>query len=126
MPTFKFIEAVSVAGELILSEKEVESGARISIDESIPVANNVAVSLAVDVSQIKGVYILSDQDLLLETNNSSSPDNTLNLSAGVPYTWNEDKPYALAFTTDITSLFATNASSGAARLQIEILKDPTV
>ena len=126
MPTFKFIEGVSVAGELIIAEKEYTSGARIAIDETIAVANNVAVSLAVDVSQIVGVYILSDQDLLLETNNSGTPDDTLSLKAGVPYIWNADKPDALAFGTDITALFATNASSAAARLQIEILKDPTV
>lgn len=126
MATFKFIEGVSVGGSLILAENEVTAGSRIAIDESIAVANNVAVTLAADVSQIVGVYILSDQDLLLETNDSGTPDDTLNLKAGVPYIWTADKPDALAFGTDITALFATNASAAAARLQIEILVDPTV
>lgn len=126
MPTFKFTEVLSVGGDTIVSENEVTSGERISIDESIAVANNVPVTLELDVSQVRGMKIISDQDLLLETNDSGTPTNTLNLKANKPYIWYTDKPYALWATSDITSLFATNASAAAARLQMEILKDPTV
>lgn len=126
MSAFKFIEGVSVDGELIIAENELTSGQRISIDEQISIANNVPIDLTLDVSQVRGFYALSDQDLLLETNNSSSPTNTLSLKAGVPHIWLTNKPYALWATSDITAFFATNASAAAARLQIEILVDPTV
>jgi hypothetical protein len=126
MPTFKFIEGVSVAGALIIEENEVPSGLRITVDETIAIANNVPVTLAVDVSQVRGVYIVCDQDVLLETNSSSSPTNTLTLEAGVPYIWFTNKPYSLWMTSDVTALFVTNASAAAAHLQMELLIDPTV
>jgi hypothetical protein len=99
---------------------------RLTFNMSVPIANDQLVALAIDVSQVKAIVILSDQDLLLETNSSSSPAQTLSLKANVPYFWYTNKPVAMVFSTDITALYITNASASAAAFKMEILVDPTL
>lgn len=124
--TFQFTERVSIEGVNESQVNTVSAGLRISIDEPIAIANDVLVALSVDVSQVKGVYILCDQDVTLETNNSGSPTNTLALKANIPYVWYTNKYHSLVFTSDITALYVTNASAAVANLVVEILTDPTV
>jgi len=83
------------------------------------------VSWTLDVSQVAMVYILSDQDITLETNDGSTPDDTLALKAGIPYVWYTDKYDSLIFTADVSILYVTNASGEDATLQIETLYDAT-
>jgi hypothetical protein len=78
-----------------------------------------------DVSAIQAVFITCDQDVTLETNSGSAPDDTLSLKAGVPYVWTTDDYSACLLTSDITSLFVTNAGSEAANLEIYCLVDAT-
>lgn len=99
---------------------------RLSYNQSVPIAADQLVALTLDVSQVKAVVILSDQDLTLETNSSGAPTNTLTLKANVPYIWYTNKPQALVFTGDITALYITNASASVATFKMEILVDPTV
>ena len=124
--SFQFTEKVVIGGESTSILNALTAGLRIAISEQIAIANDVLVALSVDVSQVKGVYILSDQDVTLETNSSSSPTNTLALKANIPYVWYTNKYDVLKFTSDITALYVTNASASAANLTIEILTDPTV
>ena len=124
--SFQFTEKVVIGGESTSQLNALTAGLRIAISEQIAIANDVLVALSVDVSQVKGVYILSDQDVTLETNNSGSPTNTLALKANIPYVWYTNKYHSLVFSSDITALYVTNASAAAANLTIEILTDPTV
>jgi hypothetical protein len=124
--SFQFTEKVVIGGVSTQQVNTLTAGLRIAISESISIANDVLVALSVDVSQVKGVYILSDQALTLETNSSGSPTNTLTLVANIPYIWYTGKYDTLKFTSDITALYVTNASASAANLTIEILTDPTV
>jgi len=83
------------------------------------------VAFALDVSQVKAIYIKSDQDITIETNSSSAPDNTLALKSNIPYVWYTNKYDALVFTADITKIYVTNASGSAATLNIEAVYDAT-
>jgi hypothetical protein len=83
------------------------------------------VNFALDVSQIAAIYIVSDQDITVETNDGSSPDDTLSLVAGVPYVWTTDSYDSCLLTVDITALYVTNSSGATATLQIEVVKDDT-
>jgi len=83
------------------------------------------VAFALDVSQVKAIYIKSDQDITIETNSSSAPDNTLALKSNIPYVWYTNKYDALVFTADITKIYVTNASGSAATLDIEAVYDAT-
>lgn len=125
--THQVTEKVLVGGESISIVNTLTSGSKISIDESMPVATDTPLAITLDVSQAKSVYILSDQDITIETNaTNAAGGNTLALKANIPYVWYTNKYHSLVFTNDITIAYVTNASSGAARLQIEILFDPTV
>ena len=83
------------------------------------------VAWSVDVSQLQAIIIQSDQDITIETNNGSAPDDTLVLAAGVPYIWSTDSLDTNLLTTDVTSLYVTNASGATANLQIECVLDAT-
>lgn len=87
------------------------------------------VALVLDVSEIKSIYIVSDQDLTLETNNAGAPVDTIALLAGVPYIWNTDSyPSASEppeLNADITALFLTNASGSTATFELRCIVDVT-
>ncbi len=119
-------EKVTIGGVAINQVNTLTAGQKISIDETMPIANDTLVALSLDVSQVKSMFILSDQDVTLETNSSSAPAQSLALKANIPYIWYTNKYHSLWCTTDITALYVTNASASAASLQLEILVDPTV
>ncbi len=103
-----------------------------NIDASIPNGADQLVAFTLDVSQLKGLYIVSDQDVVIETNSSSSAVNVFTMTAGVPFVWVQGSMPALrdtaatAVTVDITALYVTNASGTSATVQIRALIDPTV
>lgn len=110
----------------ISASKQYSGGAAIELDESIPASStNAPLSLAVDISQVKSLLLLSDQQVTFKTNSSSSPTDTLVLKAGVPYIWNTDSYDTCKITADITTAFVTNATANAARVQGSFLYDIT-
>lgn len=101
----------------------------IGVNATFGIGTNTACNGTCDVSVAKVVFMLATTATLVETNSGSSPANVFNLAAGVPYLWTASSGAAwydtagTAVTTDITSLFITNAAS--TDLQILILADPT-
>ena len=90
-------------------------------------ASNQAISLAgVDISQLKGVFIASDQDVLVEFNSNAGSGGALNLEANMPYMWQVGDVNALLITADITAVYVTNASGADATLYFYFLHDATV
>lgn len=99
-----------------------EANAEIAVaDES----TDLAINIAIDVSALKLLYLVSDYDLTIETNDGSDPDDTLTLKAGKPLVWHEDCGYSNPLGTDVTALYATNASGADATLYIKTLQDAT-
>ncbi|HEB79266.1 MAG TPA: hypothetical protein ENI79_02165 [Rhodospirillales bacterium] len=110
----------------LVSSKTYTGAAKQSIAESVPDSStDMPVALTIDVSTIKSIFILSSTDLTLETNDGTTPADTINLKAGVAYMWNTDSADALKLTTDVTGLFLTNASGAAATFALEVIFDPT-
>lgn len=110
----------------IESSNAYSGAAQQSIDEAIPdSSSDLLVAFSLDVSEIKSIYILSDKDLTLETNNGGAPDDTITLVGGVPYIWHTGSYFTNLLTTDITALYLTTGSVGEARFQLEVVTDPT-
>lgn len=110
----------------INAPKTYSGAAQQSLDESIPDSStDLLVAFSLDVSAIKSIYILSDKAMTLETNNGTTPDDTISLLAGVPYIWNTDSYDTNKLTTDITALYMTTGSVGVAQFQLEVVTDPT-
>lgn len=112
---------------------QVSGGGRIAINEPIPDGQtDMEVAFELDVSQAKSFMLLSDQDVTVETNDGTTPANTFNLAAGVPFIWpaTEGQSFmdteAGAVSTDITALFVTNASGETANFRADCIYDPTV
>jgi hypothetical protein len=104
------------------------AGQEINIDETIAdTTTDGLVALAIDVSQLESAFILSDQDLTLETNSGSAADATISLKANEPLIWRKATYFVNPFgSTDVTALYVTNASGSSASLRARLLIDPTV
>lgn len=83
------------------------------------------ITLALDVSACSSFYLVSDQDVTFETNDGSSPDNSISLLANVPYVWHENSYDSFLLDTDVTSVFITNASGSTATIYCVALFDVT-
>jgi hypothetical protein len=126
MPTMSVTLAYSIGsgGKQLTVSKT--SGAETQISETIADGTtNGLVAFTLDVSKALAVYISASADMTLKTNSSGSPDQTFALAAGVPLVWCEDMPTANPLTTDITALYATNASGDDGVLTVAVLVDPT-
>lgn len=89
-------------------------------------ASNQPISLAgVDISQLKGVFIASDQDVLVEFNSNAGSGGSIALESNLPYAWQVGDVNALLITADITSVFVSNASGADATLYFYFLHDAT-
>jgi hypothetical protein len=120
-----FTEKVVIDGATPITQATtITADKRISFNQAVPIGTDVLVALVLDVSQVKAIAILSDQDVTIKTNSSGSPANTLALKANAPYIWYTNKLPAFVFTTDITAMYLTNIA--ALTLKMEILVDPTV
>jgi hypothetical protein len=112
----------------LTSTKTYSGTSELSIDEDIADSQtDFEIICAIDISAIQNIYIKSDQDVTLETNNGGTPDDTIDLKANVPYIFNAqlDAYFTNLLTTDVTAIYITNASGAAANLQIECLTDAT-
>jgi hypothetical protein len=110
----------------VQASREYSGGQQIAINETIVSgATNQLVSLALDVSQIQSLILVSSRNVTLKTNNATTPTNTINLVANVPYIWNTDSYDTNKLTADVTSLFVTNSSGSDALLRISAVLDPT-
>lgn len=120
-------QQVFAAGATITAQKAYSAGQQVSVDTNVAIgATNLNLVFALDVSQVQSFVMVSDQNLTVKTNSSGSPANTINLLANVPYVWTADAYHTFLLTTDVTSLYVTNASGALARLQIQALSDETV
>lgn len=80
----------------------------------------------VSASQLVAVWLASDRDVTLETNDGTTPDDTIALAANVPYLWQPDEPDACLITADIANaIYATNASGADAQIQMMFVQDGT-
>lgn len=126
--TAKIKRGISVEGLSIDLEETITGGQWVTLDEDITDGTTDGlVALVLDVSQIQGYIITSDQAITLETNNGAAPDDTITLTADGAVVWTpEDGSTKRHLQTDVTALYVTNASGSTANLRAWFLVDPTV
>lgn len=85
------------------------------------------VVVAVDVSQLKSLYVVSTQDVTMEWNDGSGTQGSIALKAGAPLIWiSTDGYYGNPLgATDVSTLYFTNASGASADITFRALVDPT-
>lgn len=119
--------SVDIGGQQISSSNTYSSEGQTGVTVSVPdESTDLQVVFAIDFSQVKSIIIQADGgDLTVETNNGTTPDDTLALTDGSPYIWNEDSLDTLLITADVTALYLTNASGAAVTFQIDVIYDST-
>ena len=130
MSDMQFTSSINVGGQTRTYRKTATATDPVNINAgpiTIPNgASNQLISLSgVDISQLRGVFIGSDQDVLVEFNSNAGSGGSLSLEANVPYTWQVGDVNALLITADISSVYVTNASGADATLYFYFLHDAT-
>lgn len=101
-----------------------DSEAKISVSVADSVTDQLSV-FSLDVSQIQLIYMSSTAALTVETNDGTTPADTIVLVADVPYIWHTGSYYTNLLATDITALYLTNASGSAATFELRVVYDGT-
>lgn len=113
------IQSPSYLGEI---ENTTTGSQLVSVSESIADSASLVLTMNIDVSAIKGVMLLSTQDVAFKCNTS---DNQISLLAGVPYQWQTGDYFTNLLTTDATSVTVANSSGEAATFDMQIVTDAT-
>ncbi len=113
-------------GQVPFSETFTQNAA-INLDESIATGQTAyLINIAIDVSEIECIYIVSDKAVELKTNATGGGANdTINLLANKPLIWEANSYYACPLGTDVTKIYIANSSGATATLRIRGLQDPT-
>lgn len=129
MPTHKHTLSVTTPEGAVTKKVSVTGDANEGLDVTIAgLATDTLVNVAFTQAGLKSIYIVTDQDLSLETNatNHASGD-IIALSANKPLQWYTGGPVPLTtwFNFDVTKFYFTNAGATAANVTIRILRDST-
>lgn len=124
--THKITQGWEGGGRSISQQNNYTGSGEASIDESVPDSStDLQINVAIDFSALQALYLVSDQDVTVETNNGTTPDDTINLLANKPLVWHAGSYHANPLTVDVTAIFVTNSSGAAAQIQLEALQDAT-
>lgn len=122
-------ESMVIDGVTLYSDNNsYTDSAVLKIDEAIAnAASDVLIAMVLDVAEISMIFMLSDQDLTVETNNGGAPDDTFTLTANEPHLWHTNNILSASnpWTTNVTALYMTNASGSTANFQLRALYDST-
>jgi hypothetical protein len=87
-------------------------------------AVNSEFDMQITVAKIQSMVLYADQNVVIKTNSTGSPGNTVNLVAKKQVVWNTDSVMAKPFTTDTTKLFLSNSNTvTAATVRIRVLEN---
>ena len=102
----------------------------IQISVSVPASTtNQAYPIAIDVSELTSVFLVTDGVLTLKTNSTGAPDDTIVfLTEDFPLAWSSGNPTidgsdGNPFDADVTVFYLTNATGSAVLLQGFINQD---
>lgn len=109
------------------SESISVEGVQKVVSASIPgETTDQQVVFSADVTQLEFLLISSTQAVTIETNDGTTPDDTLSIAAGKPLWWRKSAGIDCPLGTDVTTLYVTNAGATAATLTILAGYDATV
>lgn len=123
------VQATMANGTVVGTAETVTSGSNPFVSELIPAnQTDLAVAFAFTNSKLKSFVAHSDVAMVIETNDGSSPQETIHLVAGKTYEWSLTGSYmgssaASPFGGDVTGLYVTNTTTGT--LTVSAIVDPT-
>ena len=126
MASMTMTRAVEGVGQPISLSKEYTGSLALDLDETIAGSSTDAVvNIAIDVSAVKAFHISVDGTCTIETNDGTTPDDTLSMTDGDPYEWNEDSLDSFRLGTDVTQLYVTVPGGTDVNIKIRAVVDAT-
>jgi hypothetical protein len=130
MADMNFSFSINVGGQVRTYRKVATADDPVNVNVGpIAIANGQTDKLhsigGIDISQLKGVFIASNRDVLIEFNSNAGSGGSISLEANVPYTWLVGDVHTLLITADVTAVYITNASGEAAEVFMYFLQDAT-
>ncbi|HAI11075.1 MAG TPA: hypothetical protein DCM28_05180 [Phycisphaerales bacterium] len=127
MPTHSLTRGWQRNSDVETKRQDITADGEITAEIAVPDSStDLQATVGIDVSEIKSLYLLSTQDVTIETNDGSSADDTIALKAGIPLIWeNVSGYYDNPLSTDVTDLYITNASGSDATVTLRVLQDVT-
>src|SRR4051812_5617459 len=111
----------SDSGAALSKPVAVTDAAETALDLVVPDATtNQLATIAIDISQTSDLYLVSNCNVTIKTNSTSSPGDTITLLAGIPLVWFTGCGYAIPLSVDVTALYVTNASGQQATVQLRL------
>ena len=110
-------------GGLVVAQPNVYTGqTQASYDGTIAAnATNFLIDLAWPLTGMQALLIWSNINLTVLTNSSSSPAQTINVTANIPIKWGAQEGNANPITAAVTSLYVTNATANPATFKVRAL-----
>jgi hypothetical protein len=100
------------------------TGTVTELQETIPPSStNLAITLAIDVSEMKGLYMVGTGAMTVKTNSTGSPANTIALVADQPLVWTSVSLLTSPLGTDVTILYITSTPGGV--FSLTVIQDAT-
>jgi len=107
---------------------QVSKSADAEINAEVAVAGastDLQVVLPIVIASLVSLYMVCDRALTVQTNDGSSPDDTISLAAGVPLVWHSTCGLDNPLGSDVTDLYLTLAAGADATFTIKTLQDVT-
>lgn len=112
----------------ITGTESVSADTEINYDGSVAgETTNYEVDWGVTRANLKSVGIFCDKAITIKTNDSGSPQETITIAAGQQRIWSlaTDTITLCPFSNNITKLYITNSTAGAASVKVRALCDQT-
>lgn len=129
--TYKSTLSIKVSSPSRNYEKTISyetDGAPQEIEVDVPDSTtDMEVTVAIDYSKLKCLLLIATVAMTIETNNGTTPDDTITLGGANELfrLWTEDDPDACPLTVDVTKIFVTNSSGNAGVLTLFAAQDVT-
>ena len=82
---------------------------------------NQQFSLALTKAAVQVIYIFCDQNVTIKTNSTSTPQDTITITAGNPFLWSAGSGIANPLVGDVTTAYVSNPGSTVGNLTIRCL-----
>jgi hypothetical protein len=127
MPTHKWNRSLNRGGTVRPAlTSTIEAEEELAIEIAVPgTTTNQQILIAFTIAALKSLFISADAALTLKTNSSGSPANTFTLDSDSGVDWDNQSQLANPITTNVTTMYVTNAGSDPVNLNIYALIDPT-
>jgi len=125
-----FSDALSVAytqtpgAQVVSSTITLVGDTQENLDVNATVGPNVLTNAAINLikADIQSLLLTCDQNIMLYTNNplGSTPQDTLNITANVPYVWtvNTGTVFSCPFSNNVTKVFVNNTVNVNAQFKL--------